>query len=161
MPDTESKASAHTTSVGYYTRWCPPGCSPLKITRQQKWISVLGYLSEPLGFLEPAGTPGRLCLPFWCTQCAARHLPFCAFCWLSAKNKSRTEERWFILDSAGFSNFWIIGCPQLCFLAEAHTQRYGFWNNWKKNTFTGGLGEEAQTHALRKRLTSSWARSHC
>lgn len=93
MTDTESrgcvmkdcKASADTAALGYYTRLCPMGCSPWKVTRQQKWIPVLGYPSELPGFLEPAGTPGWLCLPCWCTQCAAHHLPFCTFCWLSAK----------------------------------------------------------------------------
>lgn len=55
------KASADTAALGHYTKLCPIGCSLLKITRQQKKIPVLGYLSEPPGFLEPAGTPRRLC----------------------------------------------------------------------------------------------------
>ena len=90
MLDTESgacvmkdcKASADTAALGYYTRLCPTGFSPLKIAGQQKWVPVLRYLSEPPGFLKPAETAGRLCLSCWCTQCAAHHLPFC---WLSAE----------------------------------------------------------------------------
>lgn len=83
-------------------------------------------VSEPPGFLELAGIPGRLCpvgVP------SAQHIITS-----SAPSVNREEERWAGLDSEGFNDVWVLRCSQLGVLAEIHTQRCVFWNSWKVST---------------------------
>ena len=90
MSDTESrgcvmkdcKASADIAALGYYTRLCPTGCSPLKVTRQQNASNVVSVRASRLSgaHWDTRETLFALLVhPVHCTSSPLLHL-LLAFC---------------------------------------------------------------------------------